>query len=141
MPPASVILDDEARVCKAFNAFIVDFHKNTKEGFEPTTRSAPDRRHKKGAPNQERRHVSRSPSDMPASKEQKSVSDRVDWLPRIKSVHEVTHSIGPNKIMEEAYQSLAIPPDPLFRWIHVPANNVSIYTIATRLFTRCSRCF
>lgn len=114
MPPASNITSDEKRVCKAFDSFLVDFYRREKEPpADLTFKGSPGRRSRRSG------HINTQ-----KMKEADVLFDRVDWLPRIKSVHEVTHSFGPKKIMEEAASSMRLGSKQLFRWIHVPANNV-----------------
>lgn len=114
MPPASNITSDEKLVCKAFDAFLVDFYRREKEPpANLTFKGSLGRRSRWSV------HINTQ-----KNKEIDVLFDRVDWLPRIKSVYEVTHSFGPKKIMEEAASSMRLGSKQLFRWIHVPANNV-----------------
>lgn len=78
MPPASAILDDEARVCKAFNAFLVDFHQKINAEAEPTIRPSSGKRNRKAGQSPEQSPFNRSGSDMQAKRDQKIVLNRVD---------------------------------------------------------------
>lgn len=131
MPPASNLSNDEELVCQLFNAFLVDFdsplppeEKKAEDPIDTTEKSRRKRVRKLNrAPGQETAKI--DPLPLPKPRDPEEFTDRVDWLPRMKSIHEVCHSIGPKAIMEEAHQNVSHSSQHLFRWIHVPANNVS----------------
>lgn len=62
-------------------------------------------------------------------------TERIDWQPRIRSVHEVIRNPGLKAIINEAQKTMMdesgageTEPQHLFTWVHVPANNVCIPT-------------